>query len=474
MTNKTKLNRRELFQYSAMSLSGLGFNPSLFAETQEEPHFLLILFVSGGLDSTYLFDARSLNQYKAKLQTNYLNTPQEPTIWNGTNGGMTKVTSLVKPLEKWRKHFSILNGVLMADNFDGHEQNINLALTGNAFGGDWFAPFLNFKNQYSLDGVNFLGNIFADFPTNGSGTLSLTPSALGSLSATSSKESKSQKQDPLIAFAASRAAFNAKSTGAQPLGRFAQGAEKMHRGLLESVSLKGKITKFNASIKPGIIGLVESSMQVFKAGISKTVALSLDDLEEFQGFNFDVHGFEDAKKSPDQYNKLIVAVEKVFDLLQKTQFPGTQKSFLDVTTVLMTSEFNRTTRQMNMAIDKSGTDHNPLSNTVLIGGKGIKGDLIVGATDLDALNGQTYAKISGAHKSLDPQMIKTMGKPFDIKELKVLNTDPQTYQRTQYLTIENVVNTLLKAFGVTKKEHYRSYAGDRSGTPAPSLDKLLS
>lgn len=473
--NPYPMNRRSLIQYGALGLGGLALNPMLMGKdlAAEEPHYLLVLFVRGGLDVSYLFDARSLDQYKAKLQTNYFKSPQEPTLWTDARGGQTKVTSLVRPLAKWRPYFSVLNGVLMADNFDGHEQNINFALTGNAFGGDWFAPYLNQKKQFSLDGITFVGDIFADFPTNGGGSITLAPAALGELGQSASKAQKSVGVDPLIQQVAARAAALGGPQGSRPPGRLSQGAQLMHQGILDSLPFQKKIAQFRFDESDGIRGLLNASMEVYRAGITRTVALSLDKLPDLVNFEFDVHGAELTRRTPEMYGKVIEAVAAVFETLHKTPYSTNGKSFLDVTTVMLLSDFNRTTRQIGVDLDKSGTDHNPLSNTILLGGKGIRGNMIIGATDLDTLSGKTYANVSPAHKNLDPELIKIMGKPFDVKELKVLKTSPASYTRNQYLTFENVINTVFKAFRVTSKEQLRPYSGDRSGTAAPSLDKLL-
>lgn len=476
MTKSYNLNRRDFLGSSALGLGTLALSPTLLAQAgaAQDPHFLLVLFVKGGLDATYFFDARSLDQHAAKLQTNYMKSPQEPTVWTGVNGGKTKVTSLVKPLDKLRQHFSILNGVLMADNFDGHEQNINFLFTGSAFGGDWFGPYLNAQGKFSLDGVTFVGNIFADFPTNGGGTIALTPKALNQMAQAARIDQTSNQKDPLLNYAIQRAAAIGGPKGSKSAGRLAQGAAQMHAGMLELTKLQSKIARFRAKETADVPTIVDAAMQVFTAGISRAVALSLDSLENIVAHTFDVHGAANAKESPQMYEKVVKAIVEVFDKLRETPYPGTQKSFLDVTTVMVASDFNRTTRQMDVDIDQSGTDHNPLSNTILLGGKGIKNNMIIGATDLDTLNGKSYGKVSEAHKSLDPQLIKAMGKPFDIRELKVTNAYPVSYVRTQYLTIENVINTVLKSFGVTQKEQLRPYSGDRSGIPAPALDKLLT
>jgi hypothetical protein len=475
----TKINRRTLLSSALRHLAGSGIilcpGPAYgqaYTREKEEPHFLLILFVSGGIDSTYLWDARPLSHRKAKLQTNYFASPVEPTVWEGMNGGKTLVTHLMKPLEKFREHFSILNGVMMADSFDGHEQNINLTFTGNAFGGDWFAPYMNSGSKYSLDGLTLLGNIFGDLPTNSQATIALDRSGLRALAMPNSTQDADVDHDPLMDFALSRArSIHAHSVS--PDGRFTQGVDQMARGILGSSHLKKRIQGLKFTNAEGLDGIMESTTQIFSTGLSKTVALNLGNLPELRNFNFDVHGPESAKAIPENYEILIKKVANIFDILRSTPYPGTQKSYLDVTTVLMTSDFNRTTRQIGSAIDQSGTDHNPLSNTFLLGGKGIRGNMILGATDLETLSGDSYGKVSEAHKSLDPQLIKAMSKPFNIKEGNVVSTLPEVYRRTDYLTVENVMNAILKAFGVTKSEHLRTYAGDRSGIIAPSLDKIL-
>ena len=50
----------------------------------------------------------------------------------------------------------------------------------------------------------------------------------------------------------------------------------------------------------------------------------------------------------------------------------------DVTTVMIASEFGRTLRSLDSPIDNTGTNHNQFSNSVLIGGKGIRGGMVIG------------------------------------------------------------------------------------------------
>ncbi len=54
----------------------------------------------------------------------------------------------------------------------------------------------------------------------------------------------------------------------------------------------------------------------------------------------------------------------------------------DVTTVMVASEFGRTMRGAGLPIDQTGTNHNQFSNSILIGGKGIRAGMVLGASDL--------------------------------------------------------------------------------------------
>ena len=71
------------------------------------------------------------------------------------------------------------------------------------------------------------------------------------------------------------------------------------------------------------------------------------------------------------------------------------RSLLDVTTLCFTSEFTRTMRQNNRAMHDTGTDHNPLTNTVLLAGKKVN-TLIF--PNLESGN-ITYKLLKELHKS---------------------------------------------------------------------------
>jgi hypothetical protein len=162
------------------------------------------------------------------------------------------------------------------------------------------------------------------------------------------------------------------------------------------------------------------------------------------------------------------AIDKVATLLKglaETSFDD-RRSMFDVTTVMVASEFARTMRAPGEPIEATGTNHNQFSNSILLGGKGIRSGLVVGATDLR----DEADEPSPAHLQLDPATEKAIGRPFDFATLTPRSDRPEAFDIKNYLTIGSVVNTIYELFGVPK-EHYR---GLRRELPvAPVLDRLI-
>jgi hypothetical protein len=123
-------------------------------------------------------------------------------------------------------------------------------------------------------------------------------------------------------------------------------------------------------------------------------------------------------------------------------------------------------RQNSLPIDNTGTDHNPLSNFAWIGGGGIKGGQVIGASDF-----QTSTEVlSKVHASLDPTSLKVMGRPFDFSTMRPRTDLPTSYDVKDYLNFASVINTIYQMFNVPKSR-YRKL--DRFGSVAPVLSGLI-
>ena len=160
---------------------------------------------------------------------------------------------------------------------------------------------------------------------------------------------------------------------------------------------------------------------------------------------FDVHDAEQAKLQPKLFADAVLKITGLFRALVDTPFDA-KRSMFDVTTVMVASEFGRTMRAPDMPITDTGTNHNQFANSILLGGKGIRSGLVVGASDL----ADEKAAPSKAHLAMDPVLEKVMGRPIDLKTLRVRPDQPDTFDIESYLTIGSVVNTLYAMFSVPK------------------------
>src|SRR5258705_1937297 len=169
--------RRLLFASSALGLTLFLPRKKSRAATGDTPRFLLNIFASGGLDTTMMFDARPLAMTAAGKIHNPLG--QDPASWVGSNGQSALTASSASPLHPLRDRFSVINGVVMSTNFDGHDQNTNLFLAGNPFGGTSFNADLNGDGSAPLDYIK-LGDLFVATLQDGR-TIQLTPAGLKQL-----------------------------------------------------------------------------------------------------------------------------------------------------------------------------------------------------------------------------------------------------------------------------------------------------
>lgn len=448
-----------------MSAAGLGtltLPISAWPAPQEEPHFFLQVYVYGGLDSLFLFDARPKAMTKAGLIHDYMK--EEPLEWMGQNGVSTLATSLARTLSPHRERFSVVNGVFMSTAFDGHLQNVNFLYTGNPFGGESFIPHLNDRTdpvyaKRPLDAIQ--SGAFQVDLTNSGNTIPISPDSAINLVTALKKSRQIDPAHPVTSFLDSR--FQSLGRGS---GKFSLGNRAMSAGYLSAPDLSDRLKRLQLSgVDAGLDSearFVEMMSGCFKEGICSSAILELVPKEGI----LDVHAGRLAQEQKDLYPALTARVKRVFDLLVSTPFSDKQSLF-DVTTVVFASEFGRTLRQAGVPLNETGTDHNSLNNSILIGGKGIRGRLVIGETDWRAA-GET---LSGAHKHLDANSMKLMGKPFDFTTSRPRQDKPQAYEADDYLTMASVVNTIYSAFSVPRT-HWRTVK--RDGPKAPVITGLLN
>ncbi len=467
------LNRRQ-FAFLSTSSIGLAMNPSIAlglspqsgtppqgTTDAPEPHYFLKIFFPGGMDCLYTFDARPMEMTQAGLLVNHMD--EEPEVLTDTNGNKALVTRLVKPLRPHLDRFSVLNGVIMVPGFDGHTNNVDYLLSGNAFGGESLLPHFNEVGQRSpLDFVTVGGLMFSNV-TNASNSIPLTPKSAESLNQRMAAFSTFDLKAPSLNFAHQRMMAHGKGTG-----KFSAGSRAMAAGFEKVPTLVDSVKslKVTDSGTDEITKMAQLIGKIFTGNLSKSVQLVIDQ-SVIPNLQLDTHDAQSAKDSPRMIGQAMEALAQMISYLRNTAFDG-QKSLLDVTTVLVGTEFGRTMRSEYIKeISESGTDHNSLKNTFLLGGKGIKGGLVVGGTDHQT----SGEKISEAHKGLDPHSLKAMGRPLNFATLAPAQELPSEFRPTDYLDCSCLANTLYHLYGVPTNR-YRILG--RNGPQAKILDGLLA
>ena len=451
------LSRRRLLGYGSAAGTTLLLPPLAHAQTASaaprtaaNPHFFLLIVLGGGADASYTYDARPLSMSAAGRIQNYLG--EEPAVLQGRNGTKARSTKLVQPLARLQDRFSVLNGVWMTPSFDGHLQNMNYMLTGDAFGGESFVPHLNAADlgraPELLDAVVPGTPLFSN-ASNNARVVPLQPQAVGALAQQLRNLSPMGKDDELGAFLRRR-----MQAAAQGNGRFAAGARAMLAGADGADEMHRRLAMLQPPVASGsaedqAIGLVG---QCFRLGIARSAICLLPE-------NFDVHAPDQAQRQPQLFASAIDRIATLFDGLIETPYDD-KRALIDVTTVMVASEFSRTLRAQDSPISYTGTHHNQYANTILLGGKGVRAGLVIGATDL----ADERAAASQAHIALDPRLEKAMGAPFDFANLQPRQDLPAEFDIGDYLTIGSVVNTVYSLFGVPQAR-WRQLGRDRPLAP---------
>ncbi|MCO5142592.1 MAG: DUF1501 domain-containing protein [Oligoflexia bacterium] len=451
------INRRGFLKSSLLTATTMMLPMPLlsFAKfTEEDPHFFLFVNIFGGADPSYLFDARPLSMTSAGKIQNYLGEESLPFV--GSNGTATLMNPIVKNLASYKNYFSVVNGVLMANGFEGHDQNFYYLHTGSPFGGDSFIPHLSKASLThqpgSLDAIES-GPGFLGF-SNGEEIVPLDAENLKVLKEKFKSDQGIGDDPELDAFLHSRMQVNAEGRG-----KFSEASRLLELGHKKEFELKSKI--MNLSVPDGARNedeaFIRHCAQIFRQKIARSAVVNINGL-------FDTHAGILAKEQPTLYQKTSIRLEHILQALIDTPYDD-QRSLMDVTTFMITSEFSRTMRQPGFSMEETGTDHNPLNNSVLVGGKKIKAGQVIGASDFASTN----EVLSLAHKKFDEGFLKVMGRPFDFSTMKPRKDLPQEFHAKDYLSINSIVNTIYSLFDV-QNDHYRLIA--RNEPIAPVLTSL--
>jgi hypothetical protein len=459
------ISRRRLLTDSVgFGFLGLGAKAGLLhAEEAPElaPRFFLHINIFGGFDGSYLFDSRPRSFVTAGKKALYLK--QEPTVWTGVNGGQCWATTEAMPLKEFADYFTVLNGVHMATGFDGHDQNSNFLATGNPFGGEYFVPHLNQAASPMLLDFIKTGFFFPFETTNSQNGVPFNAFSANAL-VTKVKAASDSRLDQARRFVERRMQVAASGNG-----KLAAGAGQMLHGLSSAPKLEKALSHMELGSPENTLGAnLGVVAQVFKRGLSRSAFVSLDFLADSRQMpvNADAHAATDAKRGSEL---AALVVERFIEILRflRSNTYDEKRSLLDVTTVLLSTEFGRTMRQYGVPVEESGTDHNSLTNSLILAGAGVRGGQVIGASDFQTVDEAP----TGAHLQLDRDQMKQMGLPFDHAAAKVRTDRPDGFRPADYLGMANVANSIMSSFGV-KSTH--QWLTERNGSVAPVIHGLFA
>ncbi len=447
------LKRRDLLKYGIAGI-GLPFLPLRSGWSQiQDDHFLYMLHLDSAADFTYLFDARPLEMTKNNLQVNYME--EEPTLWTGLNGQSCWASTATAPLHAYKNDFSIVNGVFVHPNDIGHTGPTDILFSGSQFGGPSFLPLINTLNAKNLpttlDGIKLNGRMLFSVDRHQSSLIELSGSDVSSLIAALKINPQLSLYPDSLAFVLQRMQ---EGVLLNPQGQWSQGSGQLHQQLQKASQLARELSHLDFSQLD--TQAQRQFLQIFsKISEARMGRVALEVTAFFAGdpseqFFFDDHGFPGASETRDKYQRLSQKIANTLEFFKTTAFDS-QRSLLDVTTFVVTTEFGRTMRQQGVDFATSGTDHNPLCNSYLFAGKGIRTGCVFGASDFQS----SQETLSGAHLQLDKDQLCLMAKPFDFTNELPLDVLPEVFNEDHYLNVNSIVNTLLRLFSVPEEHHRR-------------------
>ncbi len=162
--------------------------------------------------------------------------------------------------------------------------------------------------------------------------------------------------------------------------------------------------------------------QALTQGISQVVAVTLAD-------NLDDH-FDESGAQSQSLAEGFDALGRLITFLKSKTVPGTTKTFWECTSLMTFSEFSRTP----MLNARDGRDHH-LTGSCLIGGPGLKGGTVFGASTDVGMGAQKFNFASGAVDAANGLAIRpsdvhaTLLKSMGLDYSHLSNTTPQTIEK---------------------------------------------
>jgi uncharacterized protein (DUF1501 family) len=366
---------------------------SLAAEVYDNK-FMVVLNLPGGWDTTLGLDPWTGSKRPASgdLFLEYKNSEI-------MRSGNIHLGPAAKSMSSYASNMAIINGIFMSETDSGHDAAEKYMLTGGT----------GHKSSMVLS--------LADAMNNSTGLGVLTNYSLIRAKAKTSSS----------AIDGVRNAFSNKLTGKE-LGFFSQ--NQTHSTLLtkainQMVNNSPNMTNLFKSLENAGYDQETNDLNaaLIVASAFQTNSSQFAELRiETGGNGFDTHSSHEGTHLRAQ-KEAFDSVKNILDLFKNTPYGDSGESLYDRTTFMVTSEFSRTAALNNAG----GKDHNPMTNSVMLIGNGIKGNQVVGASRLVTRNDSNIGL---------PYQI---GMPYDFNSSEVIT---QRREGSEFINPENILRTL--------------------------------
>lgn len=333
---------------------------SVGAATNQNSGFLVVMEISGGADSVLGLEPKKYS--RSLLERDIWLGYREQDILMPLPGIF--LGPAAAPIARYASRMAIINGIVMNDVDVGHDAALRLALTG-------------LESSYSL-GSEHVAIQPPDHWPKGLLTVGVSMNSVDThprATLTSVTLNPGNRDFPLN---------SASQLGALPVGS-AINQSDLDRSFLRMNQARGLLVSgtqiFDQCILNGRNALSSLAAASFGAGIAGGLHARLP-FSPVAGY-LDSHEGHPQVHLPAQLG----CWNDVADLLLALeQTPHQQGSLLDATTVVVLSEFSRTPT-LN---ERQGKDHNPLTNSIALFGRGVKGGTRIGeSTVISAARSQT-------------------------------------------------------------------------------------
>lgn len=402
-----KLNRRDfLFRTSALGLGlALPFpGISLARNPMIKDHFFFMIQVGGGMDVTLGLDP----------QIHKTGTDQKDVFIEYNESGILKSGNILlgpaaHALKDFHQDMCIINGVVMRRDV-GHDSLLNYISSGK---GDSSSPSFVVEFSRHCEDTNL--GIFVNDSIS-TGIYQPTISQISDFSL-SNKNNSTEGMEFLKEFFLRQS--NLKDAQDKML-KF-ENEKGLFYSALEDVT---KLAVFeNEKLSTIAAG--------FKSGQSNAASINLESGSFVENIDLDTHANHEGRHLNSQ-RQVWEFVSSLFKGFKNISYKD--GSLFDHTTFAVVSEFSRTP-YLNAA---KGKDHNVYTNSVLLAGKGIKGNQAIGGSHV----------ISRAKRQ--DGLALHIGSPIDFKSGQIIMSP----QNTDLIFPENVAKSLHKIIGVDKNIFY--------------------